>query len=296
MSKHYRRKVLRCLLLTGALFAIYSSSASAAEISNVRVEDFKLNTARVYATVTGATSFKVEYGGTKYLEYQSQTVSVTGSGEVPVSIELVGLHPQSTYHYRVSVNSGAVKSPEAEFEMLKAWKVDGETVNDNFGPVGFNDEYKGAEGEGGYLELRGATSKGEERLYCRQSSAVTGVLGVAYEHLEFTKGCIAELNLVNTPACAPFGIKLNLNGYLAQKGALSVGLGEECPTGSAPSIQKLGFSPPEEGENPKLEGRFEGSAWVNGKEWAVNFRPRTAKQLGAWKLTKPFGLEPFGVS
>jgi hypothetical protein len=297
MPQHFRRKFLRYLLLTAALFAIYSPSASAAEISNVHIENFKLNTARVYATVTGATTFKVEYGGTKLLELSSHTVSVSGSGAVPVSVELVGLRPLSTYHYRVSINSGTVKSSEAQFEMLKSWKVNGTRIEKLAAPAKFNDQYLGKAGEGGYIELRGPSAGGEVRLYCRQSAAVSGTLGVSYEHLEFNDACLGESNVTENVACTPIsGIQLSLDANLMQKtGSIQLG-GEGCPIGKTVSVSELGFSPPEEAEDPTLEGRFEGSAWVNGYEWVVNYRPRTANQLGAWKLIKPWTEAEFGVS
>jgi hypothetical protein len=306
MSQRYRRRFLRYLFLATALFAINSSSAFAAApvISEVQASSNGLHNAYVNATInpngSTGTTYKVEYGGTKLLEFSTPSLSLSGTGNVPVRVELVGLRSRATYHFRVSAtnSAGTTVSSEQEYENMNTWKVEGKPVLDNQAPVTFEDEYKFNEGEGGYAEFRGATGGGTQvRVYCRQSNEVFGALGISYSGLEFKNACFTELNLVKSANCKPKnGITLYLNGLLAQYQPAVVEMGELCAIGESVTFSDGGFSPGGSGESTVYTNRFEGSTYAFGRSWEADFRARTANQVGGWSLTGAYAGKAFGAS
>src|SRR4249919_414431 len=120
------RTGLLLIALVGVLAVLPSSAFAAGSpiLGTSTLDNFRLNTVRLHTTVdpnggTG-TTYKVEYGRTKLYGQSTPALKVTGTGAVAVEVDLPGLQPMSTYHYRVSAtnNLGTTTASDQLFETL----------------------------------------------------------------------------------------------------------------------------------------------------------------------------------
>jgi hypothetical protein len=306
------RKIIKrsVMLLVGVLsvLAVSSSAALASGppiINATTPTQTSLNTALLGGTLNrngSGTTYKVEYGRTK-LYGQSTPTFTAEAEEVPLGIELFGLQQMSTYHYRVSAtnSSGTTTTPDALFETLMSWKVEGTPVENLTSPAHYEDKYKGLGGEGGKIEIRGLASKIPVRFYCRQSAASTGILGVEYTNLVFNNGCFAQVNGVKNAACTPSGITMQLSGNLGLAAKTKIETSEACAAGESFTFSSgfggygLQATTAEKTEQAlDLNGTL--YRFGNNNVWETELTVNTTSTSGAWKLSGANAGKVFGVS
>lgn len=115
------------------MLALSSGAAFAAPIvTNLETTENSLNTTTVKATIdpNGANvqSYFLEYGKTQLYGHKTEPRYPQGGGTVKVEEVLAGLDPLTTYHVRLRTwnKYGSTTSQDLIFEMLLAWKVNGQ--------------------------------------------------------------------------------------------------------------------------------------------------------------------------
>jgi hypothetical protein len=208
----------------------------------------------------------------------------------------------NTYHYRISAtnSSGTTLSSDATFETAHVdWEVEGSPVTGLPSTVKFQDNYKGNANEGGYIELSGSVLGLYGRFYCKQSSSVSGELGLEITGMTFNNGCFGSINGVVNAACKPTGITAPLTGDFAQAGTITVKSTEECPIGEKLTFKNGGFGvEPEEGEKTTYAPFITGTTWMNGeaaRPWFIGYSPARVGTTSGWQLSGADAGKKFGV-
>jgi hypothetical protein len=309
MSRHRIGRALIPLIGALSALAIFSSSAFASGAPAVTTgtpDGYTLTGAKLHGTVNPnglTTTYKIEYGTVLPYNKSTESVTVSGTGETPVAVEteLLGLNARTTYHYRISAtnSSGTTQSADALLETQVDWKVEGTRVSDMAAPVKFTDSYKGGATEGGYVEFNGPVLGGWGRIYCKQSSAVSGALGVEISGLVFNNKCVAESNGVPTKNCTPAGITLNLNGEFAMYANTVINMQSElCAWGEKVSFANGTFNVPTQLESTQYEPFLQGwaTSGFSGKRWEMLYSGGNVSVHNYWTLSAPNSGKKFGIS
>lgn len=314
MPRRVIRGALLCLLSAVGALAAFSPAAFAAGapvITTGEPSEMNLTSGVLNGTINpngSSTSYTIEYGKTKLYGKTTPKFTVSGSGETPVpfATEIFGLEAMSTYHYRVVATnaSGTTTSSDALFETMIDWKVEGTRVTELPAAVKFQDNYKGLAGEGGGIELQGETLGNWVRIYCGQSSSVSGILGAEVAGTTFNNGCVTQINGVKNASCTPkAGIALPLDGAFAVSKTFTLELSSECPIGSKLPFKNGGLRVPSfaaglpEATEQKME--LWGTTYFSNQgshPWLLFFSSEAgSKGTGVWKLTGADAGKKFGI-
>jgi hypothetical protein len=293
------KSIIRATTLMVALLSVMASYCSMAFASGPPIVEtggaskWGLNSVTVVGSVNAnggtGTTYKIEYGKTTAYGLSTPAQTLTGSGTVPISVQLVGLEPQTQYHWRVSAtnNLGTTVGTDGFGTGETSWYVNGTRLAELTYPATF--QTIAQEGE---LELARTTLAGnKEIVHCELSTKVSGTLGVEYNGLDFRDYCNATFNGKNEPGCRPIGgMQLHLNGLFALSETAVVKFPEECLFGTKLTLASGGYGAAEVAETEIPSVNLEGSMYTGD-----NLLWTTSMRLGGLKLTGAYGFKAFGI-
>jgi hypothetical protein len=295
---------LLCAAIVVGLMASTATSAVASGPPTAtigEVTEKSLNTAVVPGTVGPnglSTIYLFEYGKTKLYGKTSSSKSVSGEGSIPVSMQLAGLEPLTTYHFRLKAtnSAGTTYSADGTFEMLLAWKQGGKYLSEVPPIAGqevgeFTQDWNTTT-----FVFEGSISKKAVKVSCESAHTgslwVYGVLGSKY-HFDLIN-CKTFLNGVESKVCAPSSsMTIELNGVMVPNLTKLIlgksGVENECTVGESIPFP-AGFE-----VGPMAESKAQIPTLTGHSQFGVNNFTATIA-YGEWKLTGPWVGQTFGIS